>query len=172
MSNRDTLGDYGQQLLDACVDALQTTAAGPPDYRCLSPGLPALDCPEGLWVHIAGLTEENTQPGSPAPVTGKRTQFGQLILAVLIVTVTRCIPETQPIPSAATLGEVYLKTSQDMWAIWNHLYQLIRAGQIFGGKCSIDHFDLGAPLGISGGSAGWTFQVRPQIDGYVPEVSS
>jgi hypothetical protein len=170
MSDLNTLGLYGQELLDACVAALDTTDAGAPDYRCLSPGLPAIDCPEGLWVHIAGLAEENTQPGTPSPVTGRRTRFGQLILATLIVTATRCMPGDQTIPSAADLGAVYTKTSQDMWAIWNHLYRLIRDGQIFDGNCSVNHFDVGAPLGISGGSAGWTFQVRPQIDGYIPAV--
>jgi hypothetical protein len=172
MSDVDTLGEYGHELLTACAEALATTTAGAPAYQSFSPGLPAFDCPEGLWVHVAGLGEENTQPGTPAPVTGLRTRFGQLILATLIVTITRCAPTGDPIPSADAIAAVADQTSQDVWAIWNHLYALIRDGSIFGGKCSLDHFDGAAPLAISGESAGWTFQLRPQIDGYRPAVSS
>lgn len=167
-STVDTLGEYGHELLDACVAALDTTAAGVPDYTCLSPGLPAFDCPEGLWVWVGGIGEENTQPGSPAPITGRRTQFGQIILATLLVSVTRCMPGEQPIPTADEISAVYRKVNQDVWAIWNHIFHLISTGGIFDGKCSINHFDVGAPLAISGGSAGWTFQVRPQINGYTP----
>jgi hypothetical protein len=172
VSTVDTLGDYGQELLDACLAALATTDAGAPAYRCLSPGLPAFDCPEGVWVWVGGIGEEATQPGSPAPVTGRRTQFGQLILATLLVSVTRCIPESSPLPPVDVLQAVYRQVNQDVWAIWNHLFHLIREGQIFDGACSINHFDVGAPLATSGGSAGWTFQVRPQINGYIPIGSS
>lgn len=172
-SDVSTLADFAEQLLAVAVAALATTDAGAPAVQFVSPGEPALDCPEMVAVHVTGLQVEPTQPATPAPAAGHRQQApGMVQLAGFAITISRCAPGPNPprsqLPPADAISAVARQTNQDIWAVWNHLYWLARDGSLFGGACSEFYFDAPTPLTISGQSAGWVARLRTRIDGYQP----
>jgi hypothetical protein len=179
-STIDTLGDYAVELLQVCEAAIAKTDAGPIDRAFISPGNPALDCPEQLTVNLSSIAYDTTQPTIPPPAPGHRSakRFGSLILATYKITAVRCIPVGrgpnvnlyQP-PTPAEQQAAALSIVQAAWSCWNDITNAVAAGTIFGGPCKAVYLDALAPLEPSGGSAGWTLQVRAAIDGY-PEVGS
>jgi hypothetical protein len=163
------------ELLDAAMFALDTlpamdaTLKGAPERRYVSPGTPALDCCDQLTVHIASLEEAPTEPlGLGA---GRRASLGRVNHAVLTLTLTRCVPTgthgktTYTPPTDLELNAAAEQIDADGWALWNHLYNRIRAGLLFSLCDGV--FWLGArSLGPEGGCAGWVFGFRVVLDGY------
>jgi hypothetical protein len=174
-----TLSDYAAELLVACETALATTDGGFDKFRSyVSPGAPALDCCPQLTVHVGGLSLDQTSPTTPVTAPGhKLTTTGQLILATLVITVARCVPLSEEnrqiitLPTPASLTAVADLIDQDIWAIWNTVANMARAGELFGGRCPALYFDPPVPLTTEGGCAGWTMSVRAAISGYPTDGS-
>lgn len=171
MSDVDTLFQYALEYLNAVLAALATTDAGVPDGPFfVAPSVPALDCPEMVTVHVQTVGWAPTSPSSPPLETDMRARRRGVIQATLVAQFVRCQPNPSGInaafPDPASMTAAAKKSAQDVWAVWNHLTTEIRNGTIFNGSCPPNGIDSPAPIQTQGGSAGWAFQVRPQIDGY------
>lgn len=162
----DQLTIVAQAILDTVVTILNTTDAGAPASQFLTGTRPAFDC-EFVAVQAARLGEESTSPLSPIMVTGRRDDFGNVILTTWIIYVVRCAPNMigtkAPTDAAKTAGASIVQ--HDAWVLWN----AIRADQddLFDG-CIGAHFDGGVPIQEEGGYMGWSMQLRAMIEGYVP----
>ena len=156
-------------LLEAGVDALETTDAGPPAISYISPGVPTFDflC-DTLVVYGATLTEDSTSPLNPPPSTGWRHRRGRINLAGLTIVSARCGPtgEKQPALQAAELTAVAKKNLDDGWAIWNVVTQKIKNDDLFGGSCSDVHYDGGLSLTPQAGLYLWQMSFRIKLGGY------
>lgn len=168
--------ELAQELLDACESALDTLPAlgldGIPDRSFVSPGEPAADCCPQLTVHGVSLTEAATEPtGQGGLATGRRASYSRLNHVALIVTLFRCVPvpdtglATFRPPEVTALEEAARQIYADGWAIWNHTFNLIRAGLLFS-LCREVFTDGGRMLPQQGGCGGWVFQWRVALDGY------
>ncbi len=177
-STVSSMADLATSYLDAIVAAMGSTAAGAPDRAFVAPGQPAFEtqCNQAA-VYIPQLTEGSTIPTQPPEIIGQRSRYGRVILVGMTGYAVRCaaVSESQngyePL-SDATLTAQALAVYEDGWAVWNWLTQLIRNDLLFGGSCGIQHFDRGSPYATEGGLAGWQFQIRVQLDGYKPDLSS
>lgn len=176
MSDVDTLYQYAQEYLAVVLEALALTDAGAPDGPSyISPSIPSLDCPEMVTVHVQTIQYTSTSPSTPPASIDMRAATRNMIQATLVAQFVRCQPQMEGItdlPSAAAITAAAKKADQDVWAVWNLVTNRIRQGLLFNGSCPPNGIDPPAPIEPSGGSAGWAFQVRPQIDGYsIPFVS-
>jgi len=162
------------ELLDACVESLDTIPtfnpglAGAPERRFVSPGLPVWDCCEMLTVHVDGLSESATSPAGLAQ--GRRQVYSRINLVSLVVTMSRCIPviggtQLDAIPEPDDLQSAAEQLNADGWALWNHLFNMIRNEELFE-KCLEIFWDGMRAVVPSGGCAGWTTVFRVQLDGY------
>lgn len=168
MTDVDSLFGFASEYLAAVLSALATTDAGIPDGPAyVAPGIPSLDCPEMVSVHVQTLSFASTSPSGPLDAD-KRSASRGVIQATLVAQFVRCQPLMNPagLPDAASMTAAGKKADQDVWAVWNHITSLVRAGTIFSGSCPPNGVDPPAPITPQGGSAGWAFQVRPQIGGY------
>lgn len=175
MSDVNTVGDFAQQYLDVCQEALATTAGGSLSKALISPSAPAFDCPDMLVVDVRQLELDLTRIGDSAPAQRHRVGSGlSVYLLTLGASVVRCqpspdglmnlnIPDSE-ITAAALLGH------QDVWAIWNLVANRYRAGLLWSGPCKSMSFAPAVPIQPSGASAGWLVQVTLWIDGYDPGV--
>lgn len=161
------LFDLEQELLDACVESLDTIPlfapglGGAPERSYVSPGLPAFDCCDQLTVHTPSIVDS---PFSPGSFTGTSARAATVITVTLVATITRCIP-SQPEPPVADFLAPSEQTSADGWALRNHLLNMIRAGDLFT-ICSEVFWDGLRFVNPQGGCAGWTLNLRVQLDGY------
>ena len=137
-----------QELLEACVSALDTIPesapglGGSPERYFVSPGEPAAlaaaECCDKLTVHIAQVTEAPTEPtGQGGLAIGRRASYSRINHVGLIVTVFRCVPTSTNArsgvfdPPAEDLDATAAQIHADVWALWNHIFNLIRAGSLF-----------------------------------------
>lgn len=165
-----------QELLDACIDGLNTIPLydanldGAPDRTFISPGRPALEGCDQLCVHVDSLLDADTSGGLRA---GTRNRDMKINWAVLVATVDRCVPDPRksaeailrdPFPAWA-LTAVAAQTNADGWALWNHLFNAWRSGSLFT-LCTECFFDGARALPEEGGRAGWTLTFRVRLDGY------
>lgn len=163
-----------EELLQASIDALDTiptfdaTLEGAPERYFVSPGLPVLDCCPQLSVHAAGVTEADTTPGGLG--AGRRASAARLNHVALVVTIARCIPG-EPTPPADDLEAAAEQINADGWALWNHIWNLIRADLLFS-LCGEVFWDGLRPLSPSGLCAGWTLNLRVRLDGYSEVLGS
>ena len=155
-----------EDFLDACVEALDTIPTfapglgGAPERSYVAPGLPALDCCPQLTVDVRGVQEE----GPSGPGSGQRARYGGRKNQVLLVaTVVRCYPQEIP-PDVSEMQAAAEQVAADGWALWNFLWNLIRAGELFT-LCDDSRPEL-RQLAPSGGCAGWTFSMRVAQEGY------
>ncbi len=170
------LHEIAEELLAASVEALDTIPtfspglAGAPERSFVSPGRPAFDncCESGgqLTVNSALVTAKQTN----FSVQGIDPRIGARINHVLFnITIVRCMNTASgqwaEAPLAATLALVAEQTDADAWALWNHLWNMVRAGTLLT-LCSELFFDGLRALDPSGGCAGWTLALRVQVDGY------
>jgi len=167
--------DLAVDLQSAVVGAMATTPAGAPDRSWVSLGEPAWDtsCAQAA-IQVATLSEGGTNPGSPTEETGRRIGRGRVNLVGLVAWAVRCIQASeqnsqvwQP-PSDEQLSAEALAAYEDGWAIWNWITRANLEGTLFGGPCSIVHFDGGAPVTPAGGLGGWRFALRVELGGYNP----
>jgi hypothetical protein len=166
------LHSLAQEFLDACVDSLDTIPtfapglAGAPERNFISPGAPVDDCCDQLTVHVSAITEAAT--GSGGLQAGRRATESRVNLVRLVATIKRCIPtigSDGQFPNADELEEAAAQLDADAWALWNHIYNLIRTDELFTlcGQVNQDGIQAVAP---SGGCAGFTMTVRVGLDGY------
>lgn len=165
------LYDACDEYLSAVSSALATTDAGTIPRAYVSPGLPPWDC-EQLTVHCAGLTTAATLPTGPVLSGMHRIQqTGTVWLAILVATIVRCIPNgtgvaANALPTPAALDDAGKNLTSDLWAAWNYLADLKRAGELFPPKEREFSLEPPRPLPIAGGYAGWEIEVRLNLAGY------
>lgn len=167
-SDITSLTDLTDLLLSVAYAAAGTTTAGTPAgyVAYVSPAAPAFDCCPGIMVHVASLSEEATSPLSPPPATGRRTSYGRIILAQLVVTALRCAPMPQQDGSVLStdIEAVAVEVQEDAWAIFNAISCAIKNG-VFEDLCSIVHLDRSVSIGEQGGCVGWSHVIRAEIGG-------
>jgi len=156
------LYDLAQEYLSACIDALDSVATedatllGAPDRSFVTYANPAFDCPQ-LTVHVVPITESPSIAGGPMSAKTLRIN-----LITLVATSIRCVPDTTNMTQEE---EAARQLHADAWALWNHIFNMIRAGA-FKDKCTEVWWDGLRPVPAQGGVAGWTLQLRVQLDGY------
>lgn len=154
-----------QELLDASVDALDTiptfapALAGAPERSFVSPGQPALDCCDQLTVHVASVTE------FPPGQSDTHKDSARKNLVAFTITATRCHDIEVIPPAEETLSAIAEQMDADGWALWNHLWNLMRSGELFT-LCGPVTWDGLRALIPSGGCGGWTLTIRAEVEGY------
>ena len=163
----EDLQDLAQEFLDACVEALDTIPSvapglgGAPARSYVSPGRPAFDCCPQLTVHTGPVTASPTSPGT---TTGTSARSALVTVPALIATIVRCIPTGEQ-PATEDMQAAAEQINADGWALWNHILNLIRAGDLFQ-VCGEVFWDGLRPVDPQGGCAGWTLNLRVLLDGY------
>jgi hypothetical protein len=159
-----------QEFLDACVEALDTIPVfapglgGAPERSYISPGQSADDCcPDQLTVWSNGLVPS---PRSPGNFTGKSGVEGQIIAASLTARIVRCLHQNEgeaPVPADAQADAE--QVNADGFALWNHVFNLIRAGMLFT-LCGEVFWQGLRSVTSQGGCGGYTLNLLVEIDGY------
>lgn len=174
MAGPGDLHALAEEYLAACSDALDTIPSyepqllGAPARQFVSPGLPAWDCCDQLAVYVQPINEADTTPGGLA--AGKRHTTGRINHVRLSAGITRCIPtDVEPPPGQLTASAEQLNA--DAWALWNHIFNLVRSGQLLT-LCQEMFFEGINPVIPSGGCGGWVVNVRVELDGYLETLSS
>lgn len=153
-----------EEFLAACESALNTTPAGAPARSFVAPGQPAADCCPQLTVHVVNVTEPFTHGGGLAE--GHKARLGGRVNHIgLAMTLFRCVDMESKLPSEAELATAAEQLNADGWALWNHIFNLIRADMLFA-KCDGVFWDGLRSLTPEGGCAGWYLLVRVTLDGY------
>jgi hypothetical protein len=165
------------ELLNASIDALNTiptfdpTLLGAPDRAFIDFGATAIDCCDQLAVNIGQILDMPLDPGGLAS--------GRKIAArpphpYLLVSITRCFPvpsDNGTPPPPDEIEEASRQLNADGWTLWNHLYNLWTADQLFT-LCDEVFWDALRPLGPSGGCAGWVLGIHISLDGYGEVIST
>lgn len=168
MSTVDEAYLFAQELLAVAQAGVTSAIGGAIGRAYVSPGIPAIDC-ETLCVTAVGLNLNL----SNAPAPGRRlTVGGRINLLAFVITVARdCIPVTSDqagfeAPTPAQNDAASQIILQDVWAIWNAIGAQARTPEgLFNGRCSLLYLDNAAALVTSGMTAGWTINLRTEIDG-------
>jgi hypothetical protein len=158
------------ELLDASVLVL---AADAPSRAFVTVANPVLEIGEGdcgcdqLTVHATTINELTTLPFGPGAGTRHRQDF-RVNLVGLAVTISRCVPTLDnngnpPAPAESQAAAEQL--SQDIWTLYNELWNLARDGELFT-ICEEVYFDGATPVPAQGGCAGWRLNLRVQLQGY------
>ncbi len=160
-----------EETLTAAVYALDTLPAlgldGAPDRAYVSPGEPAFDdcCDHGgqLTVYAQNVTAD--------PSTGPQLDRLRRNLIGLVVTSVRCVPSAElsgqkmiP-PTVDQLQASAAQIDADGWALWNVLWNLWRAGDLFV-QCDKVIWDGLRSIAPSGGCGGWNLFIRATLGGY------
>jgi hypothetical protein len=74
-------------------------------------------------------------------------------------------------PDPLDLQAVAEQIAADGWALWNHVFNLHCAGQLFS-ECGGVYWDGLRSVTPSGGCGGWVMQVRVELDGYQETFAS
>lgn len=175
----EDLQSLAEELLTVCVEALNTIPTyapglgGAPARAFVSPGLPVFDwvepaadstgCCDQVAVHVEAITDAPTSPGGLA-AGQKKAKINHVSL---IATVTRCVPTSDggfP-PAVADLEASAAQINADGWALWNHIFNLVREG-LFLTSCTEAFFDGMRSIRPSGGCGGFVLNFRAQLDGY------
>jgi hypothetical protein len=169
-----------QELMAATADAVATSPGGPIDFdhggvQAIWPGLPSYDCVPALYVHAGGAAIGDTYPLQPPLQPMQRmVTTGQVPLLQLTITVLRCVPVIEEdqqsivLPSQALIEAAAQQVYGDLWAIWNHLKNEHRAGNLFQRPSGRREFifDPAVPVRTSGGAGGWEIPIRVELGGY------
>lgn len=161
------------EFLAACEDSLNTipgfdaSLAGAPTRSFVAPGQPAADCCPQLTVHVVSVTED--QGGLFVP--GRSAMTGRQNQVQLAMTLFRCAETEKPMPEVAELVESATQVNADGWALWNHLYNMIREGTLFSTCSEVAWLGL-RNLQPEGGCVGWYLLVQVHLDGYEESASS
>jgi hypothetical protein len=175
------LYDAAVTLLAAASEAVEDTPGGAITYQAIWPGAPSYDCVPALFVHAGGLAVADTYPLQPPLQPMQRIVDGGLVeLLELRITVLRCVPvidqaqQSIVLPSPALINASSQEVFADLWAIWNHLKNLHRAGLLFQSPSGRREFafDPVIPIRTSGGAGGWEIPVRFQLPGYNEDLTS
>lgn len=163
-----------EEYLAAVVEALdlipdyEPTLDGAPERSFVAPGSPAFDCCPQLTVHVSPLSE-----GSMAAPSPKASDF-RINRVSLVATAIRCLPladtNGNP-PSAAEQHAAAEQINADKWAMWNHVWNLIRAGTLFE-RCNDVIWNGLSPITPQGGCGGSTLTVTVALDGYEETIGT
>ena len=161
-----------QEFLDACIEALDTIPTfapglgGAPERSYISPGQSADDCCPQLTVWAQAVGESPTSPGS---FRGKSAKEGQINVVTLVARILRCVTTEMSRdnigPDTTALQEDAAQINADGWALWNHIYSMVRAGELFM-LCGEVFWDGLRSVTPSGGCGGWNLVLRVELDGY------
>lgn len=163
-----------EEFLAACEEALDTIPGFDPDLdgaparSFVAPGQPAADCCPQLTVHVASLLEAPTFGGLSE---GTKARSGRINQVQLAMTLFRCADLTKAIPPQSELEAAGRQVNADGWALWNHLYNMLRAGTLFE-RCTGVFWEGMRSLPPEGGCVGWFSSVRVNTDGYEETFSS
>jgi len=169
-----------EELLDFCAEALDTIPDfpdpawladmdGAPSNRFVSPGPPLRECCDDgqLTVHVQPITDRlhrsNANPGSE-----------KVNLPTLIVTLLRCVSivtEEGEVETPAVQTEFAKQHMADGWALWNHIYNLIRAEQ-FLTLCQAADFVAMVPVPVEGMCGGWQLNFQVELEGYAEVLAT
>lgn len=170
MPGVDDLHAAAQEYLDACVAALDSlTAAGAPDYRFVSHGPPALDCPPMLSVHVGNTAVAGTALASGALSAGHRIALTGVVEQIqLTATIIRCVPASQDgeAPPAAERTATAAETNRDAWAIVNWLIERKRDGSLFAPDYRELAIGTAVARTVEGLCAGWLIPITVGLDGF------
>lgn len=171
---------YAEELLVAAAESLDTIPDlcgtgydGAPERQLISPGVPVADCCPMLAVWIANIGEGARTPAVlAADVRINRPQFHVLIL--------RCIPSgtmqngKYVPPTAEALTAASAQHHADVWALWNHLLNLVNAfpDSLLFSKCQDLLWAPALAQTPAGGCAGWQLTLLPGIDGYNEDLGT
>ena len=157
-------------LLAASIEALDMIPSvspglgGAPERAFVVMGQPALDCCDQLTVQALPITEAPTEPLNMGAGTRHQQQFRKNYVGWR-VTVTRCAEITEiPMPVSAQQA-IAEQCYADAWALWNYLWNMARAGEIFS-ICGGVYFDSLNPLTPSGGCYGSVLTIRAELEGF------
>lgn len=159
------------QAAVAALDSIPTFAGleslqGAPERQYVSPGRPMPDC-EQIAVHVSQIVEDATPPTGTGAGTRHRQQF-RVNLPTFVVTLLRCVPGPASSMKPPTVDQLEVAGAQfnaDAWAMWNHIWNLLRAGELLG-KCKLVYMDRVQALEPAGGYGGWALTIRAQTEGY------
>ena len=167
-----------EELRDACVESLDTIPTyepaldGAPERSFVSPGNPVYDwvgeeetgCCDQLAIVVAGITTDPTSPGGLAEGLKQKTA---LILAIPFeIHITRCVPNSvEPPPTTDLLEGASAQINADGWALTNHLFNMIRNGDLFD-HCREVFWTGTRSINPSGGCGGFVMTLTVQLDGY------
>lgn len=175
----DDLYTAALELLTASADAL-TLRGAPIDYQAIWPGLPAFDCAPALFVHAGGTSFADTYPlQPPLQPMQQMVTTGEVNLLALTVTVLRCVPTVTQrqqsilLPNAAEVSQAAADCYADLWAIWNHLKNEHRAGNLYQTPSRRREFRFlpAIPVRTSGGVGGWEIPLAVALPGYSEDTS-
>jgi len=159
-----------QEFLDACIEALDTIPVfapglgGAPERSYISPGQSVDDCCPQLTVWAGGV---GPSPRSPGLITGKSATQGQIIAIPLVARIIRCVDtgtDGSP-PDPTDLQASAEQINADGWALWNHLFNAVKAEELFS-ICGEVFWDGLRSLTPSGGCGGYNLFLRVELDGY------
>ena len=180
MSGVSDLYDCASEFLGACEQAVAVSPGGPIARSYVSPGPPSINCPPELIVYVGGPGEADTRPTTPQLATGHRAGspggYGAVHLIRLVAVVVRCTPTLRDdgsFPDPAAEEAAAVETIGDVWAVWNVVRALYKAGLIFTNPDGSQRelwFEQAVPLATSGGAAGWSIGIRVSLYGFAPQV--
>lgn len=170
-STLKTPWEYADELLAVAHEALEDTEDGSVDLRFRIWGRPAAPTPgcEQLTVSGWSLGELGTLTPTVGGV-GKRHVTGRVNLLGFLVTLFRCaatFDEQGNPPTSEQIEDASEPMFDSVWAIWTRVYQEMRAGDLFDGRCMELFFDGARALDTSGGLHGAEIEFRAEIDGIV-----
>lgn len=168
------------ELLNAAVEALDSiptftgleTLVGAPGRQYVSPGRPMPDC-EQIAVHVDPITEDATPPTGLG--AGARHKYEtRTNLVAFIVTLYRCVPSSTQAMTPPSVDKLEIAGAQfnaDAWAIWNHLWNRMRAGTLFS-RCRPVYMDRLSAIEPAGGFGGWKLTIRAGVEGYEEAIGA
>jgi hypothetical protein len=171
--NPGDLFDLQQDLLSAIEEALNTipdffaSLDGAPARSFVAPGRPAADCCPQLTVNTVVVIED--QLGATVP--GRSVMTTRQNQVTLAVTLFRCAETEKPMPSQTELEAAAEQVSADGWAMWNHIFNMVRAGT-FLTQCKEVKFGILSQLPPEGGCVGWYWPIEVALDGYEETLTS
>lgn len=167
------LFELAQDLLSACEEALDTIPSynanleGAPARSFVAPGRPAADCCPQLTVHEVGITDD--QLGAFVP--GKSYMTTRQNQVTLAVTLFRCAETDKVMPAQSELEDAAEQVSADGWALWNHIFNMVRNGT-FLTQCKEVKFGVLSNIPPEGGCVGWYWPIEMALDGYEETLTS
>lgn len=162
-----------EEYLDAAIEALDTvpdyipSLDGAPTRAFVAPGRPAADCCPQLTVHTVQVFED--QLGAFVP--GRSAMTTRQNQVTLALTLFRCAETDKPMPAQSELIAAAMQVNADGWALWNHLFNMLRDGTLFS-LCSEVKWGVLSALPPEGGCVGWFWPVEIALDGYEETPSS
>jgi hypothetical protein len=168
------LGALAVSLRDACVAALAVIDEHPDAY--LYPGLPPIEvgeppCDGMLAVYVPNISRLPINLGTGA-LASQGQQFVARVPSIrMTVVYAMCVnvwgDEDGDAPSSDDLTEQSIAHMQRGWILMNGIHNAVRDGTLFDHCRNYSLGDL-TPLSVQGNSAGWSFDVVVQTDGFDP----